>query len=80
MISLGSGMPAPSTFPIADVQLTLKDGTSLALGEQLTAQFGPALGVESVEPTNANGARIMLRFEKALVGEEVLGELYLGTR
>ena len=31
-------MPAPSTFPIADVQLTLKDGTSLALGEQLTAQ------------------------------------------
>ncbi len=38
MISLGSGMPAPSTFPIADVQLTLKDGTSLALGEQLTAQ------------------------------------------
>ena len=37
-------------------------------GEQLTAQFGPALGVESVEPTNANGARIMLRFEKALVG------------
>lgn len=37
------------------------------ISQQLQAQFGPVVGVESVEPANANGARVTLRFEKALV-------------
>lgn len=39
----------------------------IQIGNQLTAQFGRATGVEAIEPANANGARITLRFEKALV-------------
>ena len=36
------------------------------ISQQMTSQFGAAIGVESVEPANANGATITLRFEKAV--------------
>ena len=38
MISLGSGMPSPSTFPICDISFTLNDGKSVSLGPALTAE------------------------------------------
>lgn len=37
------------------------------INAQLTAQFGKAIGVETVEQANANGALITLRFENATV-------------
>lgn len=40
----------------------------MQIGQQLTAQFGPVIGVEEVVPANADGAMITLRFEKATVG------------
>ncbi|MBD60175.1 MAG: serine hydrolase [Citromicrobium sp.] len=36
------------------------------ISQQLTAQLGDIVGVESVEPTGENAAQITLRFEKAL--------------
>ena len=50
MISLGSGMPSPAMFPISDVQLTLKDGSKVALGPEATAeamQYSPTAGLQS---------------------------------
>mmetsp|Transcript_20822 Transcript_20822/g.58684 ORF Transcript_20822/g.58684 Transcript_20822/m.58684 type:complete len:475 (-) Transcript_20822:135-1559(-) len=47
MISLGGGMPNPSTFPVADIHLTLRTGEVLQLGERATAQalqYSPTAG------------------------------------
>jgi len=38
------------------------------VSQQLTAQLGPIVGVESVEPTGSDSAKITLRFENALAG------------
>ena len=38
------------------------------IGQQLTAQFGPVVGVEEVQPVEPDRAMITLRFEKATVG------------
>ncbi|MEL7728442.1 serine hydrolase [Citromicrobium bathyomarinum] len=38
------------------------------IGQQLTAQFGPVIGVEEVQPVEPDRAMITLRFEKATVG------------
>ena len=40
--------------------------TFAQISQQLTAQLGPIVGVESVEPTGAYKAQITLRFENAL--------------
>ena len=40
--------------------------TFAQISQQLTAQLGPIVGVESVEPTGAYKAQITLRFESAL--------------
>lgn len=48
MISLGSGSPAPESFPVRDVTVTLQDGSTLALGESATAaamQYSPTAGL-----------------------------------
>jgi len=48
MISLGGGMPNPQLFPIDKVNLTLKDGTNLAIcGEDLdkALQYSPSYGL-----------------------------------
>jgi kynurenine/2-aminoadipate aminotransferase len=48
MISLGGGMPNPSTFPIAGLSMTLADGTSLALTPTETEealQYSPTPGL-----------------------------------
>ncbi|KAI9179836.1 hypothetical protein H9P43_005167 [Blastocladiella emersonii ATCC 22665] len=47
MISLAGGLPNPATFPVANVQLTLKDGAVINLGEDATRaalQYGPTPG------------------------------------
>ncbi|GAB5347592.1 serine hydrolase [Alteriqipengyuania sp. 357] len=54
---------------IADIFLAEVSAEQFAeISAQLKAQFGAVVGVESVDPVNADGANITLRFEKALVG------------
>ena len=38
MISLGSGMPSPLTFPIADINITMTGGENISLGRDLAAE------------------------------------------
>ncbi|KAL1499302.1 hypothetical protein AB1Y20_011510 [Prymnesium parvum] len=38
MISFGSGMPAPSTFPIAQISATLTDGSTISIGPAHTRE------------------------------------------
>ena len=48
MISLGSGSPSPETFPVTNISITLRDGSSVTLGETATAaamQYSPTAGM-----------------------------------
>ncbi|KAJ3357780.1 hypothetical protein GGF32_000863 [Allomyces javanicus] len=47
MISLAGGLPNPATFPIANVELTLKNGAKISMGDTMTRaalQYGPTPG------------------------------------
>jgi len=51
MISLGSGSPAPASFPVTNISVTLRDGSTVALGEAATAvamQYSPTEGLPSL--------------------------------
>ena len=48
MISLGSGSPAPASFPVTDISIKLRDGSTVSLGETATAaamQYSPTAGL-----------------------------------
>ena len=48
MISLGSGSPSPESFPVTNISITLRDGSSVTLGETATAaamQYSPTTGM-----------------------------------
>ncbi|WP_230784242.1 serine hydrolase [Citromicrobium bathyomarinum] len=57
--------PADEVFaPAFLAQVSPEQFTQIS--QQMTSQFGAAMGVETVEPVNASTAKITLRFEKAL--------------
>ena len=51
MISLGGGMPNPSTFPFTKITASLRDGSEIELGGarlEASLQYSPTLGLPSL--------------------------------
>lgn len=67
IVALFKGEKAADQVFAASFLAAVSEDQLAQINQQLQSQFGSIVGVESVEPANANGANITLRFEKALV-------------